>query len=125
VTIAEPVNSKKDMSRDLLLIFTDSVIVKFTTGSEVKTVKGRWCNVCKCVNKEIESGTTHRNLVLGVMQNLSRNMARSRHFSPVATLPAVIIYGNTTTCTRNDVKRQTYRNIIGRYLAQSGRRWKR
>ncbi|KAH9006029.1 hypothetical protein EDB84DRAFT_1447632 [Lactarius hengduanensis] len=35
------------MTQDLRLIFGDRVVVKFTTGSEVKTLTGRWCNVCK------------------------------------------------------------------------------
>ncbi|KAH9017917.1 hypothetical protein EDB84DRAFT_1442599, partial [Lactarius hengduanensis] len=46
LTVTETINSKKDMTQDLRLIFGDRVVVKFMTGSEVKTLTGRWCNVC-------------------------------------------------------------------------------
>jgi hypothetical protein len=47
LTISETTSSKKDMAQDLRLIFSDRVTVKFTTGTEVKTLSGRWCNACK------------------------------------------------------------------------------
>ncbi|GLB40087.1 hypothetical protein LshimejAT787_0705970 [Lyophyllum shimeji] len=40
---------KKDSTRDILLIFTDIVTVKFLpkTGEPAEVKKGRWCKVCK------------------------------------------------------------------------------
>ncbi|KAG6905216.1 hypothetical protein DXG01_004119 [Tephrocybe rancida] len=38
---------KKDSLKDLLLIFSDCVKVKFVNGQDVKEVRGRWCKICK------------------------------------------------------------------------------
>jgi hypothetical protein len=42
------INSKKDMAKDIRLIFSDKVIVKFVKKDGVtEQVAGRWCNLCK------------------------------------------------------------------------------
>jgi hypothetical protein len=38
---------KKDSTKDLLMIFSDRVTVKFNSGETVETIKGRWCLPCK------------------------------------------------------------------------------
>lgn len=46
--VAVEVNSKKDMAKDVRLIFTDKVTVKFVRKNGItEQLKGRWCNVCK------------------------------------------------------------------------------
>jgi len=48
IDIAEQSNIKADSSRDLLMIFSDRVTVKFSQkGGVTKTLKGRWCILCK------------------------------------------------------------------------------
>ena len=40
--------TQKDQARDLRLIFTDKVTVKFILkDNTVETPAGRWCNICK------------------------------------------------------------------------------
>jgi hypothetical protein len=38
---------KNESVKDLLTIFSDLVVVKFTKGDRDETVKGRWCLVCR------------------------------------------------------------------------------
>lgn len=47
-TIPSTVLMQKDQARDLRLIFTDKVTVKFVSkDNSVETPIGRWCLVCK------------------------------------------------------------------------------
>ena len=39
------------MAQDVLLMFTNKVVVKFTIEGKVKILHGRWCSTCKWVNK--------------------------------------------------------------------------
>lgn len=47
-TIPSTVHTQKDQARDLRLIFTDRVTVKFISKDDsIETPTGRWCLVCK------------------------------------------------------------------------------
>ena len=47
-TIPSTVRTQKDQARDLRLIFTDKVTVKFISKDySIETPTGRWCLVCK------------------------------------------------------------------------------
>jgi hypothetical protein len=42
------VHTQKDQAKDLRLIFTDRIKVKFVMkDNSVETPTGRWCNICK------------------------------------------------------------------------------
>ncbi|KAF8232047.1 hypothetical protein L208DRAFT_1274116, partial [Tricholoma matsutake] len=45
--ILEELTMKKDSTKDLLMIFSDIVTVKFTKGGKKETMRGRWCLPCK------------------------------------------------------------------------------
>jgi hypothetical protein len=48
VPVAVEINSKKDMAKDILLIFTDKVDVKFIKKAGItEQLTGRWCNLCR------------------------------------------------------------------------------
>ncbi|KIK05364.1 hypothetical protein K443DRAFT_3861 [Laccaria amethystina LaAM-08-1] len=48
ILIPSMVQSKKDLARDVQLIFTDPIKVKVVLkDNRVETLSGRWCNICK------------------------------------------------------------------------------
>ena len=47
LVIPAKISCKKDMARDVRLLFSDRIMVKFTRDGETKTLEGRWCTVCK------------------------------------------------------------------------------
>jgi hypothetical protein len=47
VGISLPLDVKKETTKDLLLIFSDLVVVKFKKKESYETIKGRWCLPCK------------------------------------------------------------------------------
>ena len=48
IYIPSEVHTQKDKARDLRLIFTDKITVKFIMNdNSVDTPTGRWCNICK------------------------------------------------------------------------------
>lgn len=48
--VAVKTQSKKDMTKDLLLLFSAKVKVKFVRMDGVTDqAEGRWCNICKSV----------------------------------------------------------------------------
>jgi hypothetical protein len=40
-------NCKKDMARNMRLLFSDRMKVKFIQGGTAKTLEGRWCTTCR------------------------------------------------------------------------------
>jgi hypothetical protein len=40
-------NCKKDMARDVRLLFSDRMKVKFIKGGTTKTLEGWWCTICR------------------------------------------------------------------------------
>ncbi|KAH8988656.1 hypothetical protein EDB86DRAFT_3081483 [Lactarius hatsudake] len=47
VKIPPQLGVKKGLTKDLLMIFLDLIVVKFKKNKGYKTVKGRWCLPCK------------------------------------------------------------------------------
>lgn len=48
-TVPDDLMVKDDTTRDLLTIFSDRVVIKFSpkNGDKVEVLKGRWCIICK------------------------------------------------------------------------------
>ncbi|EDR03890.1 uncharacterized protein LACBIDRAFT_331039 [Laccaria bicolor S238N-H82] len=87
---------KKDLARDVRLVFTDTIKVTFIHKDNRVETLSRRCGV--------ES---------------------ERHSTLVATPPVSNIFVSITTCINNDAKKQMYQNIIGRSLERFGREWKK
>ncbi|KIJ89855.1 hypothetical protein K443DRAFT_36633, partial [Laccaria amethystina LaAM-08-1] len=47
IAIPSEVYSNKEKARDIRLIYTDKIKVKFVKDDQVETPSGRWCNICK------------------------------------------------------------------------------
>ena len=102
---------KKDMTKDLLTIFSDSVTVQFKKNDVVKTVRG-WCLQCKLVSQQHIRVLDAYQIIEGT-KRLSGSRAWGKPSLREATPPVTNIFVSTTTFTNKSAERKTYRWTTG------------
>jgi len=115
---------KRELTRDLLMIFTDKVWVRFKRGEQFERVYGQWCLMCKWVRN------SEPLLIILIWRDHSAETIKCS-----LTRRACVVYSSlgptrAVKCifiiimmsTRSSVKLTTYQWTTGAFSETSGRR---